>query len=634
MKNILYSILIISLFAISCTDFLEEESKLTKTEDLVYSNADAVKGLVGACYSYTRLWYGHEMAIYYSEGGTDLWYGGKDNAFTPAQEFTTYNGLKADMMVFDQMFELLYSAINTCNTTEAVLKLKKYLSDAETNKLLSEVLFLRAFYYWHLVETWGPVQLNTEPTIVPSTVFVRNSVDQIYTQMFKDVQFAVNNLDPSEKPSSRVTWLAAKAFKARLALYYGSAYHGQTAYLDTAAVNAKDVINAAQALGKGLYDNYSDVWDIKKNATENNNEFIWAVDYYDAIGSDIKWSDLPIRLQGISGWDKVYSRTDGLGQGNTQHLMWTPIWNNQNTNDGGPSITDVLVRMSGSHLMYTVASPAAKVNVDLGNFYVKYSMGYTRFGPTKYCLDLFDETIDQRWDVTFRSAWYKDPKVVPKNYPDTATCAYPLMSTGTNFDTCLFFSKRPLTQAQKDWANKRYKAMDVTIQFDSTGRPTPNTAFGGAVMYNALRKFENTDSKIAAMTSFQDYFSYRDFPVFRLAEMYLIAAEALINSNQSEAVELVNILRDKRAIDGKEAEMLVNNVDVDFILEERAREFTAEDIRWFDLKRTKKLEQQVQKNPATKDFFIPGIHYLRPIPTNQIKASSNFDDPTLQNPGY
>lgn len=636
MKNIKsYSVVILLLFTMSCSEFLVEESKLTKTEDLVYSNANAVDGLIAACYSYTRMWYGHEMAIYLTEGGTDLWYPGRDGQTSPAGELSTYNQLKADMGTYDEMWEVLYNAVNTCNTAESVLNKDEFFTGAEKNQRLAEVLFMRAFYYWHLVETWGPVQLNLEPASAPAILFTRDTEEAIYTQMFKDVQFAIDNLDPSAAPSSRVTWLAAKAFKARLALYWASPYHGNTDYYAIAAQEAKDVIAAGSGLGKSLYDDYSDVWDQTKGSTSLNAEFIWAIDYFNTIESSIRWSDVPFRLQGNGSWNKVYTRADGAGQGNTMHLFWAPIWNNQNTATGGPGqgVLDVLVRTTGAQQFYTAASPAEKITVNVDQYYVKYSMGYTRMGPTKYCLDLFDETMDERWDVTFRSAWYKHPDVVPKYWPSDS-CLYPKMTSGTATDTAMLFCKRELTQAQKDWAEGRYKAMDITSQFDADGVPTPGTSDGGAVMFNYMRKWEDTQSTLPDQVNFNDYFSNRDFPVFRLAEMYLIAAEAQISSDQTDALRLVNELREKRAIAGHEADMRVASVDIDLILAERAREFTAEDVRWFDLKRTLKLEEQVQNNPTARDFFDPNKHYLRPIPTVQIQASSNFDDPNLQNPNY
>jgi hypothetical protein len=205
-------------------------------------------------------------------------------------------------------------------------------------------------------------------------------------------------------------------------------------------------------------------------------------------------------------------------------------------------------------------------------------------------------------------------------------------------DTALFWSKRALTPSQRAWASGRYKVFDVTWTFLTDG-VTPNTTSGNSYadrMYAMFRKFENTDSKIVASTSFQDYFSYKDFPIFRISEMYLIEAEALMNSNQDEAVTLINKLRAKRAIAGQN--MNVTSVDLNFILQERAREFTGENIRWFDLKRTKMLQAQIVNNTKASRYF-EAKHYLRPIPSTQMNAISNkttgpADGGFWQNEGY
>jgi thioredoxin reductase len=121
--------------------------------------------------------------------------------------------------------------------------------------------------------------------------------------------------------------------------------------------------------------------------------------------------------------------------------------------------------------------------------------------------------------------------------------------------------------------------------------------------------------------------------------MYLIAAEAYMSSNQGKAVSLVNTLRTKRALPGKAQAMQVTSVDLKFILEERAREFAGENIRWFDLKRTKTLKSQLVNNTKSRDFFDETKHYLRPIPAIQFQATTNKgaegeSGKFWQNPGY
>lgn len=637
-KNIVPLLLFLVLFIGSCSDFLEENNKTGMTDDLVYTTEANINSLVAACYSYNRLWYGKEAAFNLSEGGTDLWYDGKDNT---ARDMVTYKSITPDFSAgcFADYWEAFYTAINLCNIADKKAREDKTMSEANKLYYQSQVRFLRAFYYWHLVEMFGPVQLNLEPITAPSTVAYRDPVDTIYAHMFKDVQFAIDNLSPAVVPSSRVTHWAAKALKARLALYYASEY-GKTDYYNIAATEAKEVIAGC---GKSLYANYNDVWDQAKSTTNKNKEFIWGIEYYNTISSTIPYNDFPARLNG--SWSTLIYRTTGNGQGNVMHVICTPIWNSLTDATGGKSIGDVLKRAAGSNAgsFYTAASPSALTTVDVGYFYVRYAMGYTRFAPTRYALDVFDERIDQRYNTSFRSAWYKHSNVVPKNWPDPVTCAYPKMSVGTQTDTCLYYSKRPLTVAQIAWANGRYKILDVNNTFLADGI-TPNaltTSTGANYFFVMLRKFEDTDSKITLpQPNFQDYFTYRDFPVFRISEMYLIAAEALMGTDQPQTVTLVNTLRTARAIPGKEADMQVASVDLSFILAERAREFIGEDIRWFDLKRTKKLKEQlIANNPRSSANFDETKHYLRPIPAIQMQSVSNrsaTEEPGKfwQNPGY
>ena len=130
----------------------------------------------------------------------------------------------------------------------------------------------------------------------------------------------------------------------------------------------------------------------------------------------------------------------------------------------------------------------------------------------------------------------------------------------------------------------------------------------------------------------------RDVFVFRLADTYLLAAEAchLLNDNL-KAAEYINKVRERAAKPGMADAMKVtsSDVNIDFILNERARELGGEGHRWYDLKRTGELFKRMNNpymNPATTGLFKE-YHSLRPIPRNQLTRITNPAD-FAQNPGY
>lgn len=128
----------------------------------------------------------------------------------------------------------------------------------------------------------------------------------------------------------------------------------------------------------------------------------------------------------------------------------------------------------------------------------------------------------------------------------------------------------------------------------------------------------------------------------RLAEMYLIAAEASykLNKTSPDAAHYINVLRTRAAIKepiNRTNEMLVENseINVDFILDERARELAGEHLRWLDLKRTKQLEKRLGPGNQNPDIvaFNPSKHYVRPIPQAELDVLENAED-YGQNPNY
>ncbi|WP_299666659.1 RagB/SusD family nutrient uptake outer membrane protein [uncultured Polaribacter sp.] len=144
------------------------------------------------------------------------------------------------------------------------------------------------------------------------------------------------------------------------------------------------------------------------------------------------------------------------------------------------------------------------------------------------------------------------------------------------------------------------------------------------VNFPYFKKFDDEDINAEGEGS-------RDTFVFRVAGTHLIAAEAHLGAgNIAQALFHINRVRERATGVSNE----YKTVTIDNILNERAMELAGEVNRWTTLKRTGKLLERIEMyNPHYRDHgaFDPNIHYLRPIPINELVISPNT---MTQNPGY
>lgn len=235
----------------------------------------------------------------------------------------------------------------------------------------------------------------------------------------------------------------------------------------------------------------------------------------------------------------------------------------------------------------------------------EYGRAFKRFRPTDWLLNLWDRTKDSRYDDGFQVMWLaNNANTLPKDASGKVKF--------TVGDTAIFMPGFEVPAATI--AATRYAIVPPSKYTDA--------AFPVLNKYIDPQRLTINDTK-----------GQRDFNIARLADTYLIAGEALFRDGKaSEAITYINAVRQRAAKPGQSAAMAatVADLSLDFILDERSRELAGEMTRWFDLVRTGKLLERVQKYNVNAAATIKPFHVLRPIPSNQIQSAPGFP----QNPGY
>jgi starch-binding outer membrane protein, SusD/RagB family len=126
-----------------------------------------------------------------------------------------------------------------------------------------------------------------------------------------------------------------------------------------------------------------------------------------------------------------------------------------------------------------------------------------------------------------------------------------------------------------------------------------------------------------------------DFPLFRLADVYLMYAEAVLRKgggSENQALAYVNELRERAYPEGQ-GQVSANAMDLDFILAERGRELYWEAKRRTDLIRFGKFSDQgiwAWKGNVPQGTTTGAFRDLYPIPASDLGVNTNLN----QNPGY
>jgi hypothetical protein len=543
-KSKIIYILWLSLALFSCEDILVEDPVSLATADGYYTTENGIEDGLKASYTTLRSFYGQEDGFFLTVTGTDIF----TNGFGGIANNPHINNYSANFLgtsaTVTNIWDQFYIGINQCNT---VIDRVPHISGMDNEKItgiIAEARFLRALYYFHLVQQFGDIHFSLEETVGVKTDANKTTPEVVYNEgIIPDLEFAASNLPTIATEYGRVYKPAAEALLARVQLTLGNWAEAEA--LSTTVINDYSF---------ELVKPYGELWDINNDI---NSEIIWAVQFTE---------------------DPLFN-----GPGNSGHLYF---------------IFD-----------YTF-NPAMVRDIENGR-------PFQRFLPTNYLFSLYDRSMDARWEGSFKTVWYAN---------SIGTINGHTVNPG---DTAIHIVMEPVPDEVKLQAP--YWIIDYKGNWIGSVTGFQEIGSNQRRNYPSLRKFLDP-----LRPSINEVAGRRDFPVIRLAEMYLIASEAAWRQNKNAvAAEFINVLRTRAAIAGKEAEMQVTPSDItlDFILEERARELVGEKHRWYDLKRTGTLIDRVRKYNLDAAPNIKEMHLVRPIPQTQIDRVGNPGE-FAQNPGY
>ena len=673
--SMLFAAAAISFGATSCSDFLDEDNKTGETADLAYNTVSGIDGLIQSAYTYTHGWWGKEPSLGLAEMGSDLFYFGYDNKQKSMLKYDisaeALGSNVADNPCLDEYWEMFYAGVDVCNNALKYVPECSVIDDNKKAAYLGDAYFLRALYYSQMVAMWGPIPYNAEPINAINNNPVRVPEAEVYGNILNDLKQAMDNYKKanimdgkSATADGRAYYYSAEALYARVALYAAS-WLGANAVsgygnLYTEALNAaNDVINNS---GAKFYSRFSDTWNMNNEEATTNTENLFAVHYSNDLNAG-RDNCVPYRFssEGTGNFNSLITRTGyGRNGGSASLLMFVSLWNNgcDDIGPNGQKNNSIFFRMAAGKT--TIKSKSTGKDVEVGKYYSPYGRGFTRYLPSLYLWQILDEIkgTDQRYNGTLLTEYRVHPDLAGNaaNYPKMADQTYKTYDEayaedGNYFNGGVIGIQYALMdgnsaegQALQAEAKDKYRlqfAFGGDIPVYTSGDPaTALPTEGGKAKSDVYGDARYKNEKIEGRRSFpgikkflddqyeEDYptfdISHRDIMVLRLAEMYLIKAEAELATG-GDALKTINQLRAARAIAGKD-NSISGTVTIETILKERAIELCGEYQRWFDLKRTHALIDHVKKYNAQASGNIALKHYYRPIPLSELESVTNRGD--------
>ena len=629
----------ISATLTSCNDVLDEQPR-SQFDPTFFTTKAGIEGGLTSLYAHLRYFYGNGYYLNSLETGTDeyTYAQSADGNFKDA-DLSGVGSMNPNNSIAGGCWGAAFANINTASGI-----IENGAAAGIDNALLAEAYFFRAFDYFILVQTYGGVPLDLgagELKFNTSTVrtSVRNTVPEVYAAIFSDLEKAVADLPENPR-------LTGTATKNLARLYLSKAYLTYAWWLENPN-NIPTYPECSRNSGEAQ-SYFQKAYDIAQQAINNPGPYALQPTFYDVnVATNDRNSE--IMLYADHDEDEKFGNGGagyGWGSGGSPEnfAYWMETWN----------YTEMIAKAASGATINPIQREAVQA---LGRPWTRMAPIADNFMEGGVWEDAV-KAIDSRYDATFtlryHTNWQKSGNTEPYVFGANG------MQVGPNE---VYFSWVPESEDSKI----NYTGADGKLGFgEMEGRPD----FVVAVNHISRKKYPinwkigiyRTDNN-GGLGSKVNGGSPRPWNIAKFSEFYLIAAEAAVKLNKnSEARQLVNVLRARA---GKQtfsqndnvtvsvdhsAEMLAATpatITIDYILDERSREFWGEGYRWFDLVRTQKWAERAStyriadKGYTDKDLLtfkrdIPAGYYLRPIPQGQLDGliMSMDEKEAYQNPAY
>ena len=639
MKKLTYifaAIAAVATLATSCSKVLDEQPR-SFFEPGYFQTEAGVEGGLTALYASLRYFYGQAYYYNINTTGTDeATYGQSADSNFKDADLSGAGSLNASSSRSDVLWNNVYTYINTASGI---------IENAETvglsDALIAEARFFRGWYYFQLVQTFGGVPLDLGSgelafNSTPVRVSVRNTVPEVYKAVFEDLSTAVNDLPDSPRVEGGVTRNVARLVLAKACLTYGWWLENPRGIATYPACDRKDLdghdaqwyfqqslsLCETAIANPGPYGLMQTYRDVNLAQNDRNKEILL-------------WADHTEKSSQYKGGSLTY----GSGSAPDNFSGWMINWNHGSVNIDGVGVIQ-------REACQEIGRP------------------WTRMAPTHEAMKVFtsqDITKDSRFEGTFTSAYYgnwekggiKRESVVGANGMEIPKGGRVLSFIPEVLDDIVYPEKT--ADGAKVGAGTVPGRADYVFDLNGISR----IAFPGLWKLGCYR----TDYDKATQLGSPNAGSTRPYSILKFSDFYLTAAEAALKAgDNAKARQNILVLRKRAGVwTYKNSERAAYEADfsadleastpavitIDYILDERMREFYGEGFRWFDLVRTQTWKERAgsytisgsswgSHTPQTFTRTIEDYMYLRPIPQSQLNGMEMTDaeKAAYQNPGY